>query len=86
MVMVSGTQIRFPENLVKIRQAGGSELKVPWQGQGQCEGEGHGHGPWCSGSLALRKGFLKIWSISDKERLQNELNSRRSSARSRSCL
>ena len=29
IVMVLATQIRFPENLLKNRQAGGSELGVP---------------------------------------------------------
>ena len=39
IVMVLATQIRFPENLVKIIQSGGSELKFPrgevgWVGVG----------------------------------------------------
>ena len=92
MVMVLDTPIRYPENLLKIRQAAASEwvilqkvkakvmVKVKVKANVEVKvRSSHGHGPWHSENLlkigrflsrswswclALRLGFLQIWSRS----------------------
>ena len=72
MVMVVDTQIRFPENLVKIRQAGASEEVILWklpegqgQGQGYGQGQGQDHDPGPCSQIRFLENLLKIREAGD---------------------
>ena len=56
IVMILDTQIRFSENLVKIRQVILFRISYSVESKSQGLGQGHGHDLW-----QLKKGFLEVW-------------------------